>query len=138
MPCPRCHHENPPLAKFCLQCGTRLALICANCATELPPEAKFCLNCGQAVGSGSIPSRFSSPENYTPQYLAEKILSSKGMLEGERKQVSVLFVDVSGFTAISERLDPEDVHALMNRAVDLMLGEVQNVPSLRSASSVAS
>lgn len=124
MPCPRCQHENPPLAKFCLQCGTRLALVCANCATELPPEAKFCLNCGQAVGSSSIPSRFSSPENYTPQYLAEKILSSKGTLEGERKQVSVLFVDVSGFTAMSERLDPEDVHALMNRAVDLMLGEV--------------
>jgi class 3 adenylate cyclase/tetratricopeptide (TPR) repeat protein len=124
MNCPRCQHENPPTARFCLECGARLVLICSNCATELPAEAKFCLNCGQAVGSGIVSSRFSSPEGYTPQYLAEKILSSKGALEGERKQVTVLFVDVSGFTAISERLDPEDVHALMNQAVDLMLGEV--------------
>ena len=124
MPCRRCQHENPPTAKFCLECGTRLALICSNCATELPAEAKYCFNCGQAVGSGIVSSRFSSPENYTPQHLAEKILSSKGTLEGERKQITVLFVDVSGFTAISERLDPEDVHALMNQAVDLMLSEV--------------
>jgi len=124
MQCHRCQRENPSPAKFCLECGARLVLICSNCATELPAEAKYCFNCGQAVGSGGVTPRFSSPESYTPQNLAEKILSSKGTLEGERKQVTVLFVDVSGFTAISERLDPEDVHALMNRAVDLMLGEV--------------
>jgi len=124
MQCARCQYENPPAAKFCLECGARFALICSNCGTELPAEAKYCFNCGQAVGSGIIPSRFSSPENYTPKYLAEKILSSKSTLEGERKQITVLFVDVSGFTALSERLDPEDVHGLMNRAVDLMLGEV--------------
>jgi class 3 adenylate cyclase/tetratricopeptide (TPR) repeat protein len=124
MPCPRCQRENPSTAKYCLECGARLALVCSRCATELPPQAKYCLNCGQPVGSGNVPPRFSSPESYTPQYLADKILSSKGALEGERKQVTVLFVDVSGFTTISERLDPEDVHGLMNRAVDLMLGEV--------------
>ncbi|MGH7344419.1 MAG: ATP-binding protein, partial [Candidatus Rokuibacteriota bacterium] len=56
--------------------------------------------------------------------LAEKILTSKAALEGERKQVTVLFVDVSGFTSLSERLDPEEVHRLMRRAFDLMLGEV--------------
>lgn len=123
MQCPRCQHENPATAKFCLECGARLVLVCSRCATELPPAAKFCFNCGQAV-SASISSRFSSPQSYTPQYLAEKILSYKGALEGERKQVTVLFVDVSGFTAISERLDPEDVHGLMNRAVDLMVGAV--------------
>src|SRR5512145_1151584 len=99
MQCPRCQHENPATAKFCLECGARLVLVCSRCATELPPAAKFCFNCGQAV-SASISSRFSSPQSYTPQYLAEKILSYKGALEGERKQVTVLFVDVSGFTAI--------------------------------------
>jgi len=56
--------------------------------------------------------------------LAEKILTSRAALEGERKLVTVLFVDVSGFTALSEGLDPEDVHALMDRAFELMLGEV--------------
>ena len=65
-----------------------------------------------------------TPLTYTPPYLAEKILTSRSALEGERKQVTVLFVDVSGFTSLSERLDPEDVHSLMNRAFELMLAEV--------------
>src|SRR5206468_2955887 len=76
------------------------------------------------VSAGVVPSHFSSPQSYTPKHLAEKILNSKSALEGERKQVTVLFVDVSGFTSLSERLDPEDVHGLMNRAFELMLGEV--------------
>jgi class 3 adenylate cyclase/tetratricopeptide (TPR) repeat protein len=67
---------------------------------------------------------FVSPQAYTPKHLAEKILTSKAALEGERKQVTVLFVDVSGFTSISERLDPEDVHQIMTRAFELMLAEV--------------
>ncbi|HXV50456.1 MAG TPA: adenylate/guanylate cyclase domain-containing protein, partial [Candidatus Binatia bacterium] len=124
MQCQRCQRENPPQAKFCLECGARLAAECSNCGTELPPEAKFCLHCGQAVSAGTIPSQFSSPDSYTPKHLAEKILSSKSALEGERKQVSVLFVDVVGSTSLSERLDPEDMHELINRAVELMLGEV--------------
>ncbi|MBI4562678.1 MAG: adenylate/guanylate cyclase domain-containing protein, partial [Candidatus Rokubacteria bacterium] len=69
-------------------------------------------------------ARFASPLGYTPKHLAEKILTSRSALEGERKQVTVLFVDVSGFTSISERLDPEDVHRLMTRAFELMLAEV--------------
>jgi predicted ATPase/class 3 adenylate cyclase len=69
-------------------------------------------------------ARFASPESYTPAHLAEKILTSRTALEGERKQVTVLFADVSGFTSISEQLDPEEVHHLMNRAFELMLGEV--------------
>jgi class 3 adenylate cyclase/tetratricopeptide (TPR) repeat protein/ribosomal protein L40E len=124
MQCLRCQHENPPQAKFCLECGARLVLTCSKCGTELPAEAKYCLQCGQQVSTGAVPSQFSSPESYTPKHLAEKILNSKSALEGERKQVSVLFVDVSGFTSLSERLDPEDVHGLMNRAFELMLGEV--------------
>jgi class 3 adenylate cyclase/tetratricopeptide (TPR) repeat protein/ribosomal protein L40E len=124
MQCLRCQHENPPQAKFCLECGARLALTCSKCGTELPAEAKYCLQCGQPVSAGAALSQFTSPESYTPKHLAEKILNSKSALEGERKQVSVLFVDVSGFTSLSERLDPEDVHGLMNRAFVLMLSEV--------------
>ena len=123
MNCTRCQNENPPQAKFCLECGAKLALICSKCGTELPPEAKFCFECGEPLHPGAPPPQL-SPGNYTPKHLAEKILNSKNALEGERKQVSVLFVDVSGFTALSERLDPEDVHGLMNRAFDIMLGEV--------------
>lgn len=124
MQCLRCQHENPPQAKFCLECGAKLALTCTNCGTELPADAKFCLQCGQAVSAGGAFSQFTSPGSYTPKHLAEKILGSKAALEGERKQVSVLFVDVSGFTSLSARLDPEDVYRLMNRAFELMLAEV--------------
>jgi class 3 adenylate cyclase/tetratricopeptide (TPR) repeat protein len=125
MQCPQCHHENPPQAKFCLECGARFAQRCGQCGTELPAGAKFCLECGYAVASSTTgQDRFSSPESYTPKHLAEKILISKSALEGERKQVTVLFVDVSGFTSLSERLDPEEVHRLMRQAFDLMLAEV--------------
>jgi Double zinc ribbon len=94
MHCPRCQHENPPPAKFCLECGSRLAPTCAQCGTALPAGAKFCLECGQPVGAS--PGRSLSPQAYTPKHLAEKILTSKGALEGERKQVTVLFADLKG------------------------------------------
>src|SRR2546425_476426 len=125
MKCPRCEHENPPQANFCLECGARVALTCTKCRSELPAGAKFCLECGEPVASRTAgESRFTSPEAYTPKHLAEKILRSASALEGERKQVTVLFVDVSGFTSLSERLDPEEIHRLMRRAFDLMLAEV--------------
>src|SRR2546425_4219181 len=124
MKCPRCEHENPPQANFCLECGARVALTCTKCRSELPAGAKFCLECGEPVASRTAgESRFASPEAYTPKHLAEKILRSASALEGERKQVTVLFVDVSGFTSLSERLDPEEIHRLMRRAFDLMLAE---------------
>ena len=92
MRCAQCQHDNPAGAKFCLECGTRFTLSCTNCGTELPAGAKFCLECGQAVGgqAAATQPRFASPEAYTPKHLAEKILTSKNALEGERKQVTVL------------------------------------------------
>jgi class 3 adenylate cyclase/tetratricopeptide (TPR) repeat protein len=132
MDCPRCQRENPPLAKFCVGCAAPFALNCRRCGAPLPPEAKFCPECAQPVpgaeGSGVVSTSRSSgstsPKSYTPKHLAEKILTSRSALEGERKQVTVLFVDVSGFTSFSERLDPEDIHRLMTRAFELMLTEV--------------
>src|SRR5437899_3032301 len=115
MQCPRCRNENPPQAKFCLECGVRLALTCPKCLSELPAGAKFCLECGEpVVWRASTGSRIASPESYTPKHLAEKILTSKGALEGERKQVTVLFADVAGFSTLAERLDPEAIHEVMD------------------------
>ena len=122
MRCPRCNGENPLQAKFCVECAAPLARTCAQCGTTLPPTAKFCPECAHPTGPTT--PRFTSPDSYTPRHLADKILTSRSALEGERKQVTVLFADVSGFTSLSERLDPEDVHALMNRAFELMLSEV--------------
>ncbi len=112
MQCPLCRHENPPQAKFCLECGSGLALICASCGTELPPAAKFCLECGHPIArgraTGEAPPKFSSPEAYTPGHLAERILTSKTSLEGERKQVTVLFADLKGSMELLADRDPED------------------------------
>jgi class 3 adenylate cyclase/tetratricopeptide (TPR) repeat protein len=122
VPCPRCQQDNPPEARFCLRCGTGLTLSCGHCGTQLPSGAAFCFACGQRIAAAA--PRFSSPESYTPRYLAEKILTTRSAIEGERKQVTVLFADVSGFTALSERLDPEAVYRLMVRAFELILAEV--------------
>jgi ribosomal protein L40E len=83
MQCPRCQQENPPQAKFCLECATPLALRCSNCGTQLPTGAKFCFECATPVSAANSPLRFVSPEIYTPKHLAEKILTSKAALEGD-------------------------------------------------------
>ena len=89
------------------------------------PFRQFCSECAEPLGApAATQPRFVSLAAYTPKHLAEKILTSSANLEGERKQVTVLFVDASGFTALSEKLDPEDVHQLMDGAFELMLAEV--------------
>jgi tetratricopeptide (TPR) repeat protein len=100
MQCPKCQHDNRDQAQFCEGCGTRLVLKCAECGTELGPSARFCSECGAPATAPSAiapsptsppTSRFTSPQSYTPAHLAERIISSRGALEGERKQVTVLF-----------------------------------------------
>ncbi|MBI2544127.1 MAG: zinc ribbon domain-containing protein, partial [Candidatus Rokubacteria bacterium] len=125
MKCPRCRHENPPQAKFCLECGARVALTCAKCGVELPGGAKFCLACGQPVAAQSaVPSRFASPEAYTPKHLAEKILISKSSLEGERKQVTVLFADLKGSMELLADRDPEEARKLLDPVLEHMIEAV--------------
>jgi class 3 adenylate cyclase/ribosomal protein L40E len=125
MKCAGCGQQSPPGARFCAGCGARLVPACSACGAELPVDARFCPQCGEAsLTRPAVTTDFASPATYTPKHLAERILTSKAALEGERKQVTVLFVDVSDFTALSARLDPEDVHTLMTRAFELMLAEV--------------
>src|SRR6266536_1123974 len=99
-------------------------MTCPGCGHANPEGVRFCHQCGAALQAEVTAGRFTSPQAYTPKHLAEKILTTGSALKGERKQVTVLFVDVSGFTSLSERLDPEEVHRLMSRAFDLMLTEV--------------
>ena len=100
MKCARCQHDNEAGAKFCEECATPLARKCANCSRQLSPTAKFCPECAHPTGVAASPpttaARFASPEAYTPKHLAERILTSKAALEGERKQVTVLFADLKG------------------------------------------
>ena len=127
MQCPRCQTENPPQAKFCLECASPLARTCANCGTQLPPTAKFCLECAHPVtGPGPTPSqpRFVSPQAYTPKHLAEKILTSRAALEGERKQVTVLFADLKGSMELLADRDPEEARKLLDPVLEHMMEAV--------------
>ena len=125
MTCRRCQTENPPQAKFCLECAAPLAARCANCGTQLPASAKFCLECAHPV-TGAIPGqlRFASPESYTPKHLAEKIRTSKAALEGERKQVTVLFADLKGSMELLADRDPEEARKLLDPVLERMMEAV--------------
>ena len=123
MHCSSCGTPTLAGAKFCQECGAQLAASCPGCAAAVAAGQKFCAGCGARLASDAV-SGFASPQGYTPRHLAERILKERAALEGERKQVTVLFADVSGFTRLSERLDPEEVHGLMSRAFELMLAEI--------------
>src|SRR5262245_38079077 len=124
MKCLRCQQENPPQAKFCLECATPLALRCASCGTELPAGAKFCFECATPVSAPGSAPRFPSPESYTPKHLAEKILTSKSALEGERKQVTVLFADLKGSMELLADRDPEEARKILDPVLELMMEAV--------------
>ena len=118
MNCLNCSQANPEGAKFCTECGSPLAAACASCSAELQPDAKFCHACGTPVGGVKDAVRTAAaerkPSDYTPKHLKDKILRSKSAMEGERKQVTVLFVDVQGSMDAAEKLDPESWHQVMD------------------------
>jgi class 3 adenylate cyclase/tetratricopeptide (TPR) repeat protein len=122
--CSRCQHENPSAVKFCGECGARLELLCPSCLAENPPANKFCNECGAALHSASAAAQFTSPQAYTPKHLAEKILTSKGSLEGERKQVTVLFADMKGSMELLADRDPEEARKLLDPVLEHMMEAV--------------
>src|SRR5436309_5527541 len=123
MKCPRCQHENPQGARFCEECATPLAGTCSNCGTSLSATAKFCHACAHPVAGGAgTPSR--SPDSYTPKHLAEKILTSKAALEGERKQVTVLFADLKGSMELLADRDPEEARKILDPVLERMMEAV--------------
>ncbi len=125
MQCPRCQHDNSPRAKFCEECAASLARTCPNCGGQASPSAKFCPECAHPL-TGAVPSqpRFASPEAYTPRHLAEKILTSKSALEGERKQVTVLFADLKGSMELLAGRDPEEARKLLDPVLERMMEAV--------------
>jgi hypothetical protein len=107
MQCPRCQQDNAIHARFCLGCGARLALVYGACGADLPQETRFCLRCGQALaGRPAAPARATAREAHTPRHLAEKILTSKTALEGERKEVTVRPGNPGRSTVLDKRAAP--------------------------------
>ena len=129
MKCSRCQHENEVGAKFCEECAVPLARACAQCGRLLAPTAKFCPECAHPTGVSAAPptaQRFDSPESYTPKHLAEKILTSKAALEGERKQVTVLFADLKGSMELLADRDPEEARKLLDPVLERMMEAVHH------------
>src|SRR5262249_40541110 len=120
MLCAHCQHENPPGSNFCLGCGARLGLRCPSSGSDLPAGPRFCNKCGQPTTGSADTERFASPESYTPKHLAEKILTSKSALEGERKQVTVLFADLKGSMELLADRDPEEARKLLDPVLERM------------------
>ena len=124
MNCPRCQHDNPSGVKFCGECGARLESACTSCGAANPPGNKFCGQCGAALVQAPAAAKVSSPEVYTPKHLAEKILTSKSALEGERKQVTVLFADMKGSMELLADRDPEEARKLLDPVIEQMMEAV--------------
>src|SRR6266568_4604857 len=107
--CPTCAAANPPEARFCTSCGASLARSCPSCGAESPPQARFCMSCGAVLehgASAAAPAQDAGPSE-------------------ERRTVTVLFADLSGYTAVSERLDHETVKALTERCLTRLAAEVE-------------
>ncbi len=121
--CSGCGFESPDDARFCGGCGERLtvALACPACAATHPSGHRFCSDCGAALEPSSPPR---DPRDYTPRHLAERILTSRAALEGERKHVTVLFADIRGSTGLTSALDPEEWHRILERFFEILTSGV--------------
>ena len=127
MRCPHCRHETRELARFCGACGASLesSIACPRCTALNPRGQKFCDSCGEslspAVGAPVTPR---DARAYTPRHLADKILTTRDALEGERKQVSVLFADLVDSMRLAEGLDAEDWHRILDHVFEILTAEV--------------
>src|SRR5499433_2374732 len=129
MICPQCQRENLPDAIFCDHCGMRFETVCSHCGQLNRSDSRFCRICGQAINLTATiePARVPgapSPDSYVPRHLAEKILASRQSLEGERKEVTVIFADIRGSTRLLEGLDPEDAQKLIDPVLHVMMDAV--------------
>jgi class 3 adenylate cyclase len=126
MKCPKCQFEILEGLTFCGKCGARLEKVCPKCSFSNPSGFKYCGKCGIVLEEAKeVPSiNYSEPKSYTPKFLADKILTTRSSIEGERKLVTVLFADVANYTAMSEKLDPEEVHQIMDGCFKILMDEI--------------
>ncbi|NIS59708.1 MAG: AAA family ATPase, partial [Proteobacteria bacterium] len=126
MKCSQCGFDNKPNKQFCTECGAKLILKCSQCGSEIEEKERFCGACGTDLRASKevTPIDYSKPQSYTPRFLADKILTTRSSIEGERKLVTVLFADVANYTSISEKLDPEEVHQIMDGCFKILMDEI--------------
>jgi len=134
MKCPNCQFENPDEMQFCVECGNKLEIKCTECGFVNAPTYKFCGKCGQKLSLLSEPSskslsfdeKLDKIQRYLPEGLTEKILSQRDRIEGERKQVTVMFCDMEGFTPLSEILGIEDAYSIIDQVYEILIHKVHD------------
>src|SRR5262245_23504291 len=119
MQCPRCRAEIREGRRFCTRCGSSLEASCPYCGFSNEPGDAFCGGCGRSLAAAGPP-----PEAYTPTHLAEQIITSRAAVEGERKQVTVLFADLKASLALLAGRDPEEARALLDPVLERMMEAV--------------
>ena len=126
MKCPKCQFYNQEGAKFCSECGNKLELACPECGKVNTFGSKFCNECGHDLRrtKEALPVDYDQPQSYTPKHLADKILTTRGSIQGERKLVTVLFADIANYAVIAEKLDPEEVHQIMDGCFKILMDEI--------------
>jgi len=126
MKCPKCQFDNREGAKFCNECGHKFEQACPECGVTNRVGSKFCDECGYDLRTSkeASPIDYSRPQSYTPNFLAEKILTTRSSIEGERKLVTILFADVANYTSMSEKLDPEEIHQIMDGCFKILMDEI--------------
>ena len=134
MKCSACQAENDGARKFCRQCGNKLSVICPQCNIENQPGDNFCGECGCNLSEPSSPAlkelsfddKIEQIQKYLPKGLTEKILSQRNKIEGERRQVTVLFCDMESSTSLIESLGPEQAYAIMDQVYEIMIHKVHD------------
>src|SRR6516162_8968743 len=121
MICAKCKTENPEGLKFCNECGGAFKSSCASCGFENAPSAKFCGNCGAALRSGDA----AQAKQLDTSAIRPAETTDAGVLEGERKNVTALFVDLKGSTELLETLDPEEGRAIVEPLLRIMSDAVR-------------
>ncbi len=126
MECLKCQFENPEEMQFCVKCGNKLEINCPKCGFSNSPTFQYCGKCGHDLSQPAETTAidFNHPQSYTPKFLADKILTTRSSIEGERKLVTVLFADVANYTSMSEKLDPEDIHQIMDGCFKILMDEI--------------
>jgi class 3 adenylate cyclase/tetratricopeptide (TPR) repeat protein len=110
MKCKKCDFENPDGANFCNKCGSKLELACPQCSNVNPPDSKFCNKCGH-----NLINSYTAAESSKIAHQPARFSESPSLPEGEHRQATIVFADLSGYTSMNERLDPEEVEAIMSR-----------------------